>query len=339
MKTHLLWRLVGIVLLAALIMPVGNVAAQERGARLAAFGTTTANYNGREVEAARQREQVVLSGEDFAPGELIGVWLTLPDGSVMGLDNDDVEAGRDGHFAVEIGLGAGLPTGLHRFSARGQESGRGAIAEFVLLPGQGPAVTAGTQLRFSPATARQLDTVELSASGFTGNETVALWVTLPDGSVIGLGQAQADSSGTFSVSLFLSSALPVGRHYFTARGNRSGNTAITPFVLQYGNGLDVPGATVAVDIGAAPQRTLLELSGEGFAPDESVSFWLTLPNGSVLPLGDVNVDSDGMLEVTLYLAQDLPVGTHYLSFLSNESSQAGFAKLRLDPGPEAPGEE
>lgn len=338
MKRHL-WHLVGIVLLAALIIPAGNVTATERGARLAAFGTRTANYNGREVEAALQREQVVLSGEDFAPGELIGVWLTLPDGSVFGLDNDDVQAGSDGHFALEVGLGSGLPTGLHRFSARGQESGRGAIAEFVLLPGQGPATTAGTQLRFSPATARQLDTVELAASGFTANETVALWVTLPDGAVAGLGQVQADSSGAFSVSIFLSGALPVGRHYFTARGNRSGNAAITPFVLQYGNGLDVPGATIAVDIGSAQQRTLLELTGEGFTPNESVSFWLTLPNGAVLDLGDVNVDSDGVLAVTLYLAQDLPVGTHYLSFLSNESTQAGFAKLRLDPGPQAPGEE
>lgn len=338
MKAHL-WRLVGIVLLTTLIIPVGNVAAQERGARLAALGTTTARDNGRDVEAARQLEQVVLSGEEFAPGELIGVWLTLPDGSVMGLDNDDVQAGSDGHFAVEIGLGAGLPTGLHRFSARGQESGRGAIANFVLLPGQGPAVTAGTLLRLSPATARQLDSVELAASGFTANESVALWVTLPDGAVAGLGQAQADSSGKFSVSLFLSGALPVGRHYFTARGNRSGNTAITPFVLQYGNGLDVQGATIAADSGSIQQRTILEVSGKGFAPNESVSFWLTLPNGSVLNLGDVTVDSEGVLALTLYLAQDLPVGTHYLSFWSNESGQVGFAKLRLNPGPQAPGQE
>lgn len=339
MNKNALWRLIGMVLLAIAIVPVGTAAAQERGARLVAFGTTTATYNGREVEAARQREQVVLSGEDFAPGELIGVWLTLPDGSVMGIDDDDVQAGSDGHFALELGLGAGLPTGLHRFSARGQESGRGAIAEFVLLPGQGPAATAGTQLRLTPATARQLDTVELSASGFAGSETIALWLTLPDGSVVSVGQIQADGSGAFSVSLFLSGQLPVGRHYFTGRGNTSGNTAITPFVLQYGNGLDVPGAEIAADIGSAPQRTVLELSGEGFAPNETVTFWLTLPNGAVLPLSDIEVNGNGVLDVALYLAQDLPVGTHYLSFLSSESQQAGFAKLVLEPGPQAPGEE
>ena len=338
-KRFALWRLVGGLLVALLIVPLGTASATERGARLAAFGTTTTRIQGREVEAARQLEQVVLSGEDFAPGELIGVWLTMPDGSVMGIDDDDVQAGSDGHFALELGLGAGLPTGLHHFSARGQESGRGAIAEFYLLPGQGPATTAGTQLSLSPAAAKQLDTVELSASGFTANESVALWLTMPDGAVIGLGQVQTDSDGAFSVSLYLSSSLPVGRHYFTGRGNSSGKAAITPFVLQYGNGLNLPGAEIAVNLGAAPQRTVLELSGQGFDANETLSFWLTLPNGIVFDLGEIETDGDGNLDVAIYLAQDLPVGTHYLSFVSNQSQQAGFARLELTPGPQFPGEE
>jgi hypothetical protein len=103
-------------------------------------------------------------------------------------------------------------------------------------------------------------------------------------------------------------------------------------VLQYGNGLNVPGAQLAVDIGRGPQRSFLELSGEGFSANESVSFWLTLPNGAVRGLGEVRADGDGNLNVVLYLSERLPVGTHYLSFRSNESNQGGFYKLFLEPG-------
>lgn len=339
MKGRQLFRLMMALLLGVLAIPAGAVVAQERGAELVAIGTMTTRVGNETVASSRQLETVVIAGAGFDAGELIGFWLTLPDGSVVGLDSDDLQADEEGAFAVELGLGSGLPVGLHRFSARGQSSGAGAVAPFYLMPGRGPDVTAGTQLTFSPATARQLDTVELSASGFAANETVALWLTLPDGSVIGLGNVTSDASGTFSGSLFLPGVLPVGRHYFTARGTTSGNTAITPFVLQYGNGLNVPGARLAADLGRAQQRTILSLSGEGFTANESVSFWLTLPNGSVLDLGEVNADENGVLDVVIYLAEDLPVGIHYLSFRSNQSEQAGFAKLTLLPGPQAPGEE
>jgi hypothetical protein len=70
-----------------------------------------------------------------------------------------------------------------------------------------------------------------------------------------------------------------------------------------------------------------------------VSFWLTLPDGSVLPLGDVRADGDGHLDALIHLSEDLPTGTHYVSFVSNVSGQAGFARLALEPGPTSPGEE
>lgn len=323
------------VLLGCGMLVTGAVFAQEAGAELVLEGTTTTQVGGQSVPSSRQRETVIVAGAGFDANELVGLWVTLPDGSVLGLDEDDLRANADGVFAVEVGLGAGLPTGLHRFTARGQVSGNGAIAPFYLLAGRGPSPTEGTRLSFNPSTARQLDTVALFAEGFSANERVSLWVTLPDGAVVGLGEIDANAGGVIDGSLFLPGELPVGRHYFTARGNTSGNTAITPFVLQYGNGLNVPGASVAADIGRAPQRSVIELTIEGqdFMARESVSFWLTLPSGAVLGLGDVLTDSDGNLNVLLDLDETLPVGTHYLSFRSNLSNQGGFARLFLEPGP------
>ncbi len=341
MKGGSFWRVVTLLMLAAVALPAGKGLAQERGATLIAEGTTTTTVGGQRVASSRQLENVVLAGTGFTAGELIGLWLTLPDGSVIGLDDDELRADAKGAFSTELGLGSALPVGLHRFSARGQRSGSGAIVPFSLMAGQGPNATEGTRISLSPATARQLDTIELVGTGFQPNEMVALWLTLPDGSVVGLGESNADKSGMIDGSLFLPGALPVGRHYFTARGQKSGNTAITPFVLQYGNGLNVPGARMAADIGRVPQRSVVELSisGEDFMPNESVSFWLTLPNGSVLDLGEANADATGNLDFELYLDEALPTGTHYLSFRSNRSEQGGFAKLVLEPGPQEPGQE
>ncbi len=340
MKSRSIWRFLMVLVFAATFVPFAAFA-QERGATLVAEGTTTMMVGGQTVASSRQLESVVIVGVGFTPGEFVGLWVTLPDGSVVGLDDDDLRADDDGEFGVELGLGPRLPVGLHRFTARGKNSGVGAIVPFYLMAGRGPATTEGTRLTFTPATARQLDTVELNASGFSANEAVALWLTMPDGSVVGLGQAEADGSGAIGGSLFLPGELPVGRHYFTARGVTSGNTAITPFVLQYGNGLDVPGARLAADLGRAQQRSLvaLTIAGENFTPNESISFWLTLPNGSVLDLGEARADESGNLEVVVYLDESLPVGTHYLSFRSNVSEQGGFLKLFLAPGPQEPGEE
>ena len=330
--------LVAILLVLGIGMPAASARATERGAVLVAEGTTTTMAGGQQLPASRQREAVIIGGAGFQPGEAIGVWNTFPDGSVFGIDDDDIVADADGVFAIELGLGSGLPVGIHRVSARGQASGAGAIVAFYLLPGAGPAPTSSARLAVAPAAARQLETVALTGAGFDAGESVAVWLTLPDGVVLGLGRIDAASDGTFAVELGLSPFLPVGRHVFTAQGVDSDTTAMSAFTLQYGNGLDVPGAQLAADIGRAPQRTVLEISAEGFEGDESVSFWLTLPDGSVLPLGDVRAD-DGNLDVVLYLSEDLPTGTHYLSFVSNVSGQASFAKLVLEPGPQTPGEE
>jgi hypothetical protein len=330
-KLFSIWRLMTALLLAALAAPAGVAVAQEKAAKLEVIGLTTTVVNGQNIPASRQLDTVTLIGSSFDKNEFVGLWVTLADGSIWGLDNGALRADEGGVFGIDLRLSSALPTGLHYFSVQGKTSGRGATQPFYLLPGRGPAPTAGTRLTFTPATAKQLDTVDFMADGFAANETVSLWLTQPDGSVVGLGEMQADENGTFGGSLFLPGQLPVGRHYFTAYGNRSRNTAITPFVLQYGNGLNVPGATLAVEIGRAPQRSFIELTGEGFTPNESVSFWLTQPDGSVVALGDVDADGDGNLSAVLYLSERLPTGTHYLSFRSNRSNQGGFYKLFLEP--------
>lgn len=88
---------------------------------------------------AEQLGYVILTGYGFEAGEVVGLWLTLPDGSVASLYEGIT---LNGSFREEIYLPAvipegGLPAGSHQFSAYGQTSQRRAVTSFELLPGNG----------------------------------------------------------------------------------------------------------------------------------------------------------------------------------------------------------
>ncbi len=94
-----------------------------------------------EIEPAQvsQLDNIVVTGTGFEPGEVIGLWLTLPDGSVVSLYSGVT---MNGSFRENIYLPAvipegGLPVGTHDFTAYGNSSGKRAVAPFVLLPGNG----------------------------------------------------------------------------------------------------------------------------------------------------------------------------------------------------------
>ena len=80
-------RLVAVLAIAIAVVPVGAIHAQERGATLVAEGTATMTVGGQTVAASRQREAVALGGAGFNAGEKVGLWVTMPDGAVLGLED------------------------------------------------------------------------------------------------------------------------------------------------------------------------------------------------------------------------------------------------------------
>lgn len=331
-------RLAMLVLMAVLLAPAGSVRATEHGAMLAVEGSTSTTVDGISVAASLQGEHAILNGTGFEPREPIGLWVTFADAAVRTIDTGALTADSRGGFSVDLELDGSLPLGLQRYSARGRSSGRGAIATFSLLPGGRP-VSSSAGLDLTPRTVRQLETVRFAGSQFAASEQVALWLTLPDGSVLSLGRVNATASGVFDTALVMPEWLPVGRYMVSARGLVSGATAIAELTLRYGNGLDIAGAELAADIGRAKQRTRVEVRAGGFLANESVSFWLTLPNGAVLGLGDANTDGLGNLDADFLMSEALPAGQYYLSLRGNTSGLASFARLVLEPGPRSPGEE
>jgi hypothetical protein len=86
-----------------------------------------------EPKTARQLETVSIVGGGFEAGELISLWITLPNGVVQSLFSGTTV---DGTFQEDIVLPP-LPVGTHYISAYGDTSGQRAVATLELLPGDG----------------------------------------------------------------------------------------------------------------------------------------------------------------------------------------------------------
>jgi hypothetical protein len=93
--------------------------------------------------------------------------------------------------------------------------------------------------------------------------------------------------------------------------------ATAPTGCDYVNDVIAPGESVT-------------LSGDGFSPNESVALSLVIAGGATIPLGSVNVDTDGALSTTLTLPDDLPVGgVGTLEALGAGPENAGYLLLQM----------
>jgi len=88
---------------------------------------------------AEQLEVVTLTGHGFEAGEVVGLWLTLPDGRVMSLYEGVTLTGsfQEQIYVPSVTPEDGLPEGVTDFSAYGKKSGRRAITSLEVFPGNG----------------------------------------------------------------------------------------------------------------------------------------------------------------------------------------------------------
>jgi hypothetical protein len=88
-----------------------------------------------------QRNFATFLGSGFQPGEIVTIWVTLPDYSTLWIG--DITADGAGAFAAVLYLSEQEPVGSRTYTAYGNSSGRRGIADYVLQPGGGEA-TAST---------------------------------------------------------------------------------------------------------------------------------------------------------------------------------------------------
>lgn len=83
-----------------------------------------------------QRNYASFRGAGFLPGEIVTVWVTLPDFSTLWIG--DVVANADGTFYAQLYLSEREPVGQRTYTAFGNSSALRAVADYTLLPGGGP---------------------------------------------------------------------------------------------------------------------------------------------------------------------------------------------------------
>lgn len=80
-----------------------------------------------------QRSFALFEGSGYQPGEVVSIWVTLPDNSTLAIG--DVTVDDNGGFVASLYLGEQEPVGTRAYTAYGNTSGRRAIAEYTLAPG------------------------------------------------------------------------------------------------------------------------------------------------------------------------------------------------------------
>jgi hypothetical protein len=134
--------------------PVGNYALTARGLFSSANGIAEFTVQVSDLTVATgvaqltvgpspdtQRSLATFSGSGFQPGEVVTVWVTLPDYSTLWIG--DISADGAGVFTAVLYLSEQEPVGFRTYTAYGNTSGRRATADYTLEPGGGnPALNA-----------------------------------------------------------------------------------------------------------------------------------------------------------------------------------------------------
>jgi hypothetical protein len=176
---------------------------------------------------------VDIFGRGFLAQEVISVWITAPDGTV--LDYPQQQASDVGSFESTFLFTEQHPVGRYAFTALGTRSGYQVISYFDLGARSSTPYGWASLRVASPSFGEQRTSFEVQGKRFDADERVDIWMTLPDGSVRGLPSQVANEFGEFFAVLYLDERLPTGLYHVTAKGADSGRLVIADLSLEAGS--------------------------------------------------------------------------------------------------------
>lgn len=275
-----------------------------------------------------QNTTVTIQLSGFRPNEVVTLWQTLPDLSVVGHGNYDVN--EKGEATLLWHVDASSPTGRHYMSARGNDSRRVAITHFDLTLGEGMA--ADLPMSVSTTVDSQGSTFRFSAVGFGAREYVAVWLRTPTNEIIDLGEVLSSREGTFDYKLFLGGDKAEGTYHLTAHGNTTNNTAIASFTLARGDMLSAPSSpTLTIYPRTLQQYSMITIEGNNFGGNEDITAWVTMPDARVLPLFEAKTESDGFFVVEVQLPSSLVAGMHHVTVFGKSSGLRAITTIQVLP--------
>lgn len=170
---------------------------------------------------AEQGSVVKLAFGGFLPGERVAVWQTYPDIQTV-VSLGEIGVNNLGNTSKELRVGGSLPTGRHYYTARGNESGRLAITTLDLLAVDIPVEQNTATVAVDISEKR----IRFAGSGYQAREGIAIWMNLPDESVMDIGTTRADRDGNFEFTTHFDLRFPAGQHSIVAYGTSSERVGI-----------------------------------------------------------------------------------------------------------------
>lgn len=303
--------------------------------------------------------------DDIFGSELHGFWdqepvtvsFSFPDGQIFSPDaaylldgvvnmptnfTTDYKADVAGDLYFEYPISNKWPYGCYQMTAYGNHSGQTAIGFLVVAPrpsaqpGAIPAQLAVWKNGTFEASAEHDALVNIHGTGFYPNEQVGVWITQPDGSVLGYPTQVASDAGNIESTFQFTSAHQTGKYTFTAYGLTSKYQVFAPFELRGRQSIPSGWAELRVAFPALAETSqngqAIAVSGTLFKPNEPVGLWITLPDGGVRGLPTQRADGNGDFYAVLAIDERLPVGSYKLTASGVESGRLQIVDFDVDGG-------
>lgn len=216
------WRRRAALLFALAVAAVIILA--PRGSRAAGFAIAP------QFQGAVAGQTLEFSASGFAPGEIVSVWATAPDGSVLGAPR--VGASDTGDARLWFALPLNAVGGNWAITAYGHQTQTPVIIRFDVI-GRAPPVVP-VQGFVSPEAGPLGATFSFTALGYRADEKVSYWITGPGNVVYEAFPegAQASWDGVVRVSWSPPAGSPPGIFVLTAQGLKSGVARGIAFSVQ-----------------------------------------------------------------------------------------------------------
>ncbi|MGJ9424374.1 choice-of-anchor G family protein [Nesterenkonia halotolerans] len=289
-----------------------------------------------------QGESTEITGDGFAAEE--SVTVSIP-GAEDGDDPITVETttNADGEFTTDLPIPADYPTEDVVVTAVGAESETPATTSITVVgqgegPGDGDDGDDGafdTDIVAEPSNVEQGDSTEITGIGFASEETVT--VSIPgaeDGDDPITVDTTTNSDGRFTVDLPVPADYPLGEVDVTAVGAESETPASTELnIVAPGDGGDDEGdfdTAVVVDPTTVEQGDSTEVTGIGFAPEETVTVSIPGAEDGDDPITvETTTDGDGGFTVDLPIPADYPTGDVVVTAVGDESDTPATTDLSV----------
>jgi hypothetical protein len=164
------------------------------------------------------------------------------------------------------------------------------VVAFLFAVTLAPSAAQAGGLVATPSSGLLGTTFHFTGTGFSPNESVALWINNPDGSVTGQGNTSADSGGAVSFDVTPMTGWQYGTYVQVAHGLSSQYEATGSFGFNAPPG--GPNSSGGLHAGGCAGG---QFTASGFVPYETVATWTTRPDDVTLPLPNAFADEQGIV--------------------------------------------